>query len=229
MADGRFAQRTRELGLDLPRGVDPLASVSHALLVADYAHRGQTRKYTGEPYVCHPISVARTVRDVYPQPDAVCAALLHDVVEDTGCTSTDLTDTRLRLGPNVPRLVAQLTDVSTSVDGNRRARKAIDRRHLAAAEPVAKLVKLGDLLDNAASIVANDPAFARVYLEEKRLILTESLTLPTGLNEPLRRAYLVLQARAWRQLESGEGALEKLPRGAFKRRRGAPPRTPSVP
>ena len=76
--------------------------------------------------------------------------------------------------------------------------------------------------DNAATIVSNEPAFARVYLEEKRMLLTESLTLPEGLDEPLRRAHLALQARAWQQLESGEGALDRMPKAAFRHRRSAP-------
>jgi GrpB-like predicted nucleotidyltransferase (UPF0157 family) len=51
-------------------------------------------------------------------------------------------------------------------------RKAIDLQHTAAAPPEAKTVKLADLISNTQSIVKYDPKFAKIYLEEKRRLLT---------------------------------------------------------
>lgn len=68
-------------------------------------------------------------------------------------------------------LVGWLTDASTPEDGNREKRKAIDLEHTAAAPAAAKTVKLADLIDNSRSILRRDPAFAVVYLEEKRRLL----------------------------------------------------------
>jgi hypothetical protein len=71
----------------------------------------------------------------------------------------------------VASLVEQLTDVSRPEHGNRAARKAIDRAHTASASAAAKTLKLADLIDNSRSILERDPGFARVYIEEKRLLL----------------------------------------------------------
>ena len=56
--------------------------VKKALEFASNAHNGQTRKYTGEPYIVHPIEVMELVREVIDDPEVLAAALLHDVVED---------------------------------------------------------------------------------------------------------------------------------------------------
>jgi (p)ppGpp synthase/HD superfamily hydrolase len=74
-------------------------------------------------------------------------------------------------GQAVAAMVEQLTDVSHANDGLRKHRKAKDREHTAKASPDAKTIKLADLIDNTRSIVARDPEFAKVYLEEKRLLL----------------------------------------------------------
>lgn len=137
---------------------------------ATLAHEkvGQRRKYTGEPYFVHPAEVAELVRTV-PHTEAMLAASwLHDVVEDTGVTFSEIERT---FNEEVARLVWMLTDVSTPLDGNRAARKALDRAHLAAASRGAKTIKLADLISNSKSILQHDPAFARVYLKEKRLLL----------------------------------------------------------
>lgn len=69
-------------------------------------------------------------------------------------------------------MVDMLTDVSRPEDGNRAARKKLDREHLAKATPEVKTIKLADLIHNTESIVAHDPKFAEVYLEEKRALLS---------------------------------------------------------
>jgi (p)ppGpp synthase/HD superfamily hydrolase len=78
---------------------------------------------------------------------------------------------KCEFGKQVAALVADLTDVSRFEDGNRQARKCIDREHTAKASPDAKTIKLADLIDNTRSIVAHDPDFAKVYLGEKRQLL----------------------------------------------------------
>lgn len=98
----------------------------------------------------------------------IAAAWLHDVVEDT---PTSIDTIRDQFGEQVAALVADLTDVSRPEDGNRKARKAIDREHTAKASPNAKTIKLANLIDNTRNIVARDPDFAKVYLCEKRQLL----------------------------------------------------------
>ena len=145
--------------------------VEHARMFAHGAHFavGQLRKYTNEPYIVHPFEVAQIVATVPgATEEMIAAAWLHDVVEDTGVT---LDQVHLLFGANVAKLVFWLTDQSKPEDGNRAARKAIDRAHIAAAPAEAQTVKLADLISNTKSIMAHDEAFAKVYLEEKRLLL----------------------------------------------------------
>lgn len=129
---------------------------------------GQKRKYTGEPYINHPAAVAELVRSVPHDEAMLCAAWLHDVVEDTPCT---IEDVEAEFGQEVAALVGWLTDVSKPADGNRETRKTMDREHTAQSPARAKTVKLADLIDNSRSILEFDPDFARVYIHEKERLL----------------------------------------------------------
>lgn len=138
-----------------------------ATVFATNAHRGQVRKYTGEPYITHPIAVAEIVKTVTDDEEMIAAAILHDVIEDCAVTRDGL----LAFGPVVTALVYQLSDVSRPRDGNRALRKAIDRDWLSCACDKAKTIKLADLIHNSLSILANDEQFAKVYMAEKRELL----------------------------------------------------------
>ena len=95
----RFAEH---LGYLKPEDV---LRVADAYAAAIDAHRGQTRR-SGEPYVTHPIAVATAVAEWRLDAQAVCAALLHDVLEDTGTTKADLT---ARFGNTIAELVDGLS------------------------------------------------------------------------------------------------------------------------
>jgi (p)ppGpp synthase/HD superfamily hydrolase len=146
----------------------PIAVCARLFATAAHAAIGQTRKYTGEPYINHPAAVAQLVASVPHTPEMVAAAWLHDVVEDTQITLDDIRD---EFGWMVAALVADLTDVSRPEHGDRATRKEIDRLHTARTSPEAKTVKLADLIDNTLTITAHDPDFAKVYLREKALLL----------------------------------------------------------
>ena len=133
-----------------------------------HASIDQRRKYTGEPYISHPAAVVELVRSVPHTEDMICAAWLHDTVEDTPATLDEIEEV---FGFNVAAMVEMLTDVSKPSDGKRATRKEIDREHTAKASPQAKTIKLADLIDNTRSIVERDPAFAKVYLAEKSMLL----------------------------------------------------------
>ena len=142
--------------------------VKKALEFATEAHKGQVRKYTGEPYIVHPIEVMELVKQVIDDPEMQAAALLHDVVEDTPVSINEIKD---EFGPRVAALVSDLTDVSKPEDGNRALRKELDRQHTAKASPDAKTVKLADLISNGRSIIKDDPNFAKVFMKEKAALL----------------------------------------------------------
>jgi (p)ppGpp synthase/HD superfamily hydrolase len=144
--------------------------VEKARIFATAAHAAvkQVRKYTGEPYINHPVHVMSIVKTVEHTEAMLAAALLHDVVEDTGVT-IDLIDREF--GVEVGSLVEWLTDVSTPEDGNRAVRKQIDLEHTAQAPPAAQTIKLADLISNTSSIVKHDLNFAETYLKEKAALL----------------------------------------------------------
>ncbi len=139
-----------------------------AKLYAETKHEGQVRKYTGVPYINHPAAVAEIVRSVPHTEEMIAAAWLHDTVEDTDATLKDIYDL---FGAMVCLMVADLTDVSKQSDGNRAARKAIDREHTAEALSESQTIKLADLIHNSGSILKHDLDFARVYIKEKELLL----------------------------------------------------------
>jgi hypothetical protein len=146
------------------------ALVAQAKNYAMSAHQRieHRRKYTGKPYDSHLKAVAEIVGTVSDDEEMIAAAWLHDVVEDTPATIEEI---EAEFGASVAALVADLTDVSRPSDGNRAARKAIDRAHLAAASARAQTVKLADLIDNGRDITKHDPVFARVFLREMAALL----------------------------------------------------------
>ena len=75
---------------------------TRAKVFANIAHDGQVRKYTGEPYISHPVSVAKLVKDVGSSDTVISAAWLHDVVENTKFTAEDILN---RFGVEVANLV----------------------------------------------------------------------------------------------------------------------------
>ena len=135
---------------------------------AQWVHRDQQRKYTGQPYYVHLWEVAYLLIDASLEPEVVAAGYLHDCVEDQPITIDML---EVIFGSRVADLVSQVTDVSQPADGNRAARKAIDRAHLAKSDSGGASIKLADLISNTSTIVKFDPEFARVYLTEKQLLL----------------------------------------------------------
>jgi (p)ppGpp synthase/HD superfamily hydrolase len=165
--------------------------VLKAIEFANAAHSsiGQLRKYTGEPYIVHPLDVIDILLTYSEQPVTVgmlAAAACHDVVEDT---QVSLDTVSLEFGTEVAQLVSDLTDVSRPTDGNRRVRKQIDLEHSAQACAASQTVKLADLISNAPSIVDHDPGFARVWLREKAALLDVLVKGDAGL---MRRARAVL-------------------------------------
>ena len=79
--------------------------IKRAFQFADAAHLGQYR-HSGEPYITHPVSVAELCASWRLDAQSIMAALLHDVIEDSGCTQTDLVN---QFGAKVAELVEGLT------------------------------------------------------------------------------------------------------------------------
>lgn len=142
--------------------------LDEVLKFATLAHIDQKRKYTGDPYIVHPIAVSEIVKTVEHTDEMVAAALLHDVVEDTDVT---IEQVEAKFGYKVAELVGWLTDVSKPEDGNRKTRKALDREHSAQAPAEAQTIKVADLIHNTDSIERHDPSFWKIYKQEKIALL----------------------------------------------------------
>ena len=140
-----------------------------ALQFAKDAHGDQVRKYTGLPYWTHTVAVADTVARYGGTDEMIAAALLHDTVEDTPITFTDIW---VEFDEIIMDLVYELTDISRPEDGNRASRKALDRHHYSMASRAAQIIKAADMIDNSASILEHDPKFAKVYIPELQLLLS---------------------------------------------------------
>src|SRR5881628_2714203 len=116
-----------------------LALLLKALAFAAHKHRDQRRKDAqASPYINHPIALADVlvneggVTDV----DVLCAALLHDTVEDTATTHEELANA---FGSRIARIVAEVTDDKSLPKAER---KRLQVEHAASLSREAKLVKL---------------------------------------------------------------------------------------
>jgi (p)ppGpp synthase/HD superfamily hydrolase len=140
-----------------------------AATFAAQAHKAQKRKYSGEPYINHPIRVAHTLSELLFPSETVAAALLHDTVEDCGVLIGEI---EAKFGSRVAYLVNYVTDAAKKEDGNREVRMGINRDHIANGDFDSKSIKLSDCIDNLSSIIVEDPGFARsTYVREKKLLL----------------------------------------------------------
>lgn len=117
-------------------------------------HRHQRRKDLGSsPYINHPIALASILANEVDvaDPDVLCAALLHDTIEDTQTTATEL---RAAFGERIAGIVLEVTD-DKALDKDTRKRLQIEHaRHLS---PEAKLVKLADKICNLKDILSAPP------------------------------------------------------------------------
>ncbi|MFF3371679.1 HD domain-containing protein [Streptomyces sp. NPDC002680] len=125
------------------------APVERACAEAAFWHEGQRRR-SGDAYVTHCLAVAAIVADLRLPPHVVCAALLHDVLEDTACPPQRIAD---RFGPEVAELVAAVR--TADVSAYARASKGATPAHDAAGpsrETAVLAIRLADRLHNMRTI-----------------------------------------------------------------------------
>ncbi len=123
------------------------ARIKAAHTLAFEAHQGQLRE-SGEPYIMHPENVALILADMDMDCDAVCAALLHDVIEDTQFTQEEITE---RFGSGVSEIVKGVTKLNKIQFASKEEAQAENLRKmfLAMSHDIRViLVKLADRLHN---------------------------------------------------------------------------------
>lgn len=143
--------------------VDTSAGLSLVLAKAEFWHKDQVRKYTGEPYINHPVEVMNFLQLFTDDHSILAAALLHDVVEDTDAT---LDNVRTTFGDDIAMLVNGMTEPEVPAGTNREKRKETYRKHLEQSSWRVKFIKFGDIYSNTKDIAMHDPDFAVVYLSE---------------------------------------------------------------
>jgi guanosine-3',5'-bis(diphosphate) 3'-pyrophosphohydrolase len=122
-----------------------LREVERAYRVAAYHHRNQRRR-SGEPYITHPLAVAQVLAELGMTGPTLCAALLHDTVEDTGYSLEEL---RADFGNEVAALVDGVTKLDKVKYGEATEAETVRKMVVAMARDIRVLViKLADRLHN---------------------------------------------------------------------------------
>ena len=125
-----------------------------ALSFSAQKHRRQRRKdLDGSPYINHPIEVARILAEVGQVVDAqiLIAAVLHDTLEDTETTPSELEQL---FGPEVRRLVEEVTDDKTL---EKSIRKELQVRKVTGLSPSAKMIRIADKICNVRDVSHSPP------------------------------------------------------------------------
>src|SRR5690349_10301329 len=187
-----IAEFTRHLGHYLPP--PDVALVERAFVFSESAHRGQFRK-SGEPYITHPLAVASILSEWQLDAEGLAAALLHDVMEDTSVTRTELETT---FGKPVAAMVDGLSKLDQIEFATREDAQAESFRKmlLAMARDVRViLIKLADRLHNMRTLDAMAPGHRRRIARE-----TIDIYAPIANRLGLNALFLELQDLSFKHL-----------------------------
>jgi len=187
-----IAEFTRHLGHYL--GAPDLALVERAFDFSASAHRGQFRK-SGEPYITHPLAVASILSQWRLDAQGLAAALLHDVMEDTRVTKSELETT---FGKSVADMVDGVSKLDQIEFDTREEAQAESFRKmlLAMARDVRViLIKLADRLHNMRTLDAMAPVHRKRIARE-----TLDIYAPIANRLGLNALYLELQDLSFKQL-----------------------------
>lgn len=141
--------------------------IDEAIAFASRAHEGQFRKGTKRPYIVHPVEVAEIVGTMTADDEIICAAILHDTIEDCAGVTEEIL--KKEFGERVASIVAQESeDKSLSWE----ERKGATIRHLGMAPFPVKLIGLADKLSNMRDIdrdypVLGDELWKRFRMQSK--------------------------------------------------------------
>jgi guanosine-3',5'-bis(diphosphate) 3'-pyrophosphohydrolase len=132
-----------------------LKIIERAYETAEECHRGQLRK-SGEPYITHPLAVATILAELGMEPPTLCAALLHDTVEDTDYT---LETVQADFGEEIAGLVDGVTKLDKVHYGDAAQAETVRKMVIAMARDIRVLViKLADRLHNMRTLRYMPPA-----------------------------------------------------------------------
>ena len=187
-----IAEFTRHLGHYLPP--PDVALVERAFAFSEHAHQGQFRK-SGEPYITHPLAVASILSQWRLDAQGLAAALLHDVMEDTKVTKTEI---ETSFGKPVADMVDGVSKLDQIEFQSREDAQAENFRKmlLAMAQDVRViLIKLADRLHNMRTLDAMAPTHRKRIARE-----TLDIYAPIANRLGLNALYLELQELSFKNL-----------------------------
>ena len=156
--------------------------ITKAFHFARQAHKG-VRRLSGEPYIMHPIAVAQIAcEEVGLGSTSICAALLHDVVEDTDYTTEDIENI---FGPKIAQIVDGLTKISGGIFGEQASAQAENFKKLllTMSEDIRViLIKICDRLHNMRTL-ESQPANKQYKIAGETLYIYAPLANRLGLNK----------------------------------------------
>ena len=156
--------------------------INKAFNFARQAHKG-VRRLSGEPYIMHPIAVARiAVEEMGLGSTSICAALLHDVVEDTDYTVEDMENI---FGPKIAQIVDGLTKISGGIFGDQASAQAENFKKLLlmmSDDIRVILIKICDRLHNMRTL-QSQPANKQYKIAGETLYIYAPLANRLGLNK----------------------------------------------
>ena len=156
--------------------------INKAFNFARQAHKG-VRRLSGEPYIMHPIAVARiAVEEMGLGSTSICAALLHDVVEDTDYTVEDISNI---FGERIAHIVDGLTKISGGIFGDRASAQAENFKKLLLTmsdDIRVLLIMICDRLHNMLT-VASQPANKQYKIAGETMYIYAPLANRLGLNK----------------------------------------------
>ncbi|MEZ5476469.1 MAG: RelA/SpoT family protein [Thiolinea sp.] len=168
---------------------DDSRRVYDAFILAGEAHQHVVR-LSGDPYITHPLEVARILADMHMDADTLCAALLHDVIEDTDYTREDIEQ-------QFGKVVARLVDGVTKLEGDRFADKqaatiaSFQKMMTAMTEDFrVVLIKLADRLHNLRTLGYKKPA-SRRRIAQETIAIYVPLARRLGMNYMRRNMQLL--------------------------------------
>lgn len=156
--------------------------ITKAFNFAKQAHKG-VKRLSGEPYIMHPIAVAQIAcEEMGLGSTSICAALLHDVVEDTDYTIEDIENI---FGPKIAQIVDGLTKISGGIFGDKASAQAENFKKLLLTmsdDIRVILIKICDRLHNMRTL-ASQPANKQYKIAGETLYIYAPLANRLGLNK----------------------------------------------
>jgi len=173
-----------------------IESIERAFKIANKAHKHQKRS-TGKPYISHPVAVACILADLRLDTESICAALLHDAIEDTPVTKKDIQKTFSDTVANLVDGVTKLTQINFDSTAEAQAENFRKMVMAMAKDIRVIIIKLADRLHNMRTL-------SSLPIQKQKRIAHETLEIfaPVARRLGMREFYIELEDLAFASLHA---------------------------